>query len=1098
MNKIQRLFTIVFFVTLIYQASFGAMVITKSVNRQAVSLGATLTYTINYSNSGPADLTGVTIWDTVPFRAVYEASTPAGTPAGSVYNWNIGNLANGSSGAVTFSVIVDADMNTITCNIRNTASMISNEEAVVESFPVFTTVIKTYIESDQFVTYGAWEDRFNKRMGYIHIYSLADGTNVNLYDAQTEDTQINNSVLTQAGVNAGTVIDYPSANMPVVYDTADNAYTTEGIETSVIGAPNNVPTSCRYFKLATNKPTLWIFDSPFDDNWSDAFIYVMSTDYKFSGSTFFTHLYYDRNPSYTYHAADGRYGDGIAIHNINNFDVAAYVYRSVDNGATWYFAASSTVKAEDAVSANMSDAGIWFYGGTKQAEEGDAKVILRRLDASGNDMGDANGILFKGNVFAGRNRPSNDTDRDSDHDNNNAFFINKSGNKVSNTGTDLLYGCVNVTDDPGTGRGELVVTNMGATPAMYKLYKYRPDAFAYRDPVRMNLTDDYGSGGKWEQVYSNMGTLALGTVTDGVAAFTTKTYMNASNVTYGESEHYGSFMKIELISGGPIQAVGGANILGAHYGQADYLEAKDTNSAVGREFYFSSADWPGYAGDFWKFNKGGIFVALCPMPNTNISITTGAGFATPATLFNYTTDWGIGQTPSNRTTGATTDRALRLYSIDTGTTYKISSNNPIFLMVQNLKGREKVFSGVSVAAQYFSPNPVLSKSASSPSVWNGSNFTWSMNFFNNGAGSAKNVQIVDTLPAGVTFVSSNPAPSFTAGNLYRWDFATIAPNTSALIRMIVNAAACGENVTNTAITYYEDISGNTQPAVASLESNVTINCIPTPTNTFTITPTYTSTYTYTVTLTPTPTSTLTLTPIIPQFTIAKAAAPGSAGRGETVTYTIHYENTGLIPLVNFQIWDTVPDKIEVTDVSLPGVFTSATGMINWLIPSVATGASGDVTFTGTLKNTASRNEVIGNIASANADAAASAVDSNQANVTANVPLLQLTPVTNYPNPFDGDTTIVFNLSILADNCSIKFYTLSGEPVKTMDFTEMKAPIPGGNLQISKNPEGWTYKVYWNGTNSAGKNLSSGIYIYRIKASAGNEEQKVFSKLAILR
>jgi uncharacterized repeat protein (TIGR01451 family) len=269
----------------------------------------------------------------------------------------------------------------------------------------------------------------------------------------------------------------------------------------------------------------------------------------------------------------------------------------------------------------------------------------------------------------------------------------------------------------------------------------------------------------------------------------------------------------------------------------------------------------------------------------------------------------------------------------------------------------------------------------------------------------------------------------------------------------------------------------------------------TPTATKTYTPTYTPTYTRTVTPSATPSN----TPIIPKFELTKTAAPASAGKGDTITYTIHYANTGLVALTNFNVWDTVPAQIEnVLNISAPGVYTSATGLINWALPPVGIGGSGDLSFTGTVKNTLEKNDIINNVASADATLAQSVVVSNQAVVSAKI--FQLTPVTNYPNPFDGATTIVFNLTVQADNCSIKFYTISGELVNTMDFNKMRSPIPGGNLQISKNPagDGWTYKVYWDGLNKSGKNLSSGIYIYIIKASAGNEEQKAICKLAILR
>jgi uncharacterized repeat protein (TIGR01451 family) len=247
--------------------------------------------------------------------------------------------------------------------------------------------------------------------------------------------------------------------------------------------------------------------------------------------------------------------------------------------------------------------------------------------------------------------------------------------------------------------------------------------------------------------------------------------------------------------------------------------------------------------------------------------------------------------------------------------------------------------------------------------------------------------------------------------------------------------------------------------------------------------TYTYTYTYTATMTATPTFTMTSTPIIPQFTIVKSAVPGSAKIGDIISYNIHYTNTGLIALTNFEVWDTLPAQLEnIANVSVPGIYNPANGVIDWILATVPINASGDFSFTATLKDVVTRNQVISNKATGYAVMANSAVESNVANVTANVPELQLTPVTNYPNPFEGETTIVFGLTVAAD-CKIKFFTISGEFI--------------GELDNIKGVTG-TNKVVWEGINKAGNKLASGIYFYRIDAVRGSEKQHCICRLAIMR
>ncbi|HMN23349.1 MAG: T9SS type A sorting domain-containing protein [Ignavibacteriaceae bacterium] len=73
---------------------------------------------------------------------------------------------------------------------------------------------------------------------------------------------------------------------------------------------------------------------------------------------------------------------------------------------------------------------------------------------------------------------------------------------------------------------------------------------------------------------------------------------------------------------------------------------------------------------------------------------------------------------------------------------------------------------------------------------------------------------------------------------------------------------------------------------------------------------------------------------------------------------------------------------------------------------------------------------------------------------------------NYPNPFNPSTTIVFNLA-KRESVSIEILNLLGEKVNEIFNGEM---LPGRN------------EVTWNGLNAENKNVSSGIYIYRINAA----------------
>ena len=71
---------------------------------------------------------------------------------------------------------------------------------------------------------------------------------------------------------------------------------------------------------------------------------------------------------------------------------------------------------------------------------------------------------------------------------------------------------------------------------------------------------------------------------------------------------------------------------------------------------------------------------------------------------------------------------------------------------------------------------------------------------------------------------------------------------------------------------------------------------------------------------------------------------------------------------------------------------------------------------------------------------------------------------NYPNPFNPITNIKFNLSKFS-KVELKVYNILGQEIKTLIEDNMK---PG------------YYKITWDGKNSDGIKVASGIYIYRLK------------------
>ena len=81
---------------------------------------------------------------------------------------------------------------------------------------------------------------------------------------------------------------------------------------------------------------------------------------------------------------------------------------------------------------------------------------------------------------------------------------------------------------------------------------------------------------------------------------------------------------------------------------------------------------------------------------------------------------------------------------------------------------------------------------------------------------------------------------------------------------------------------------------------------------------------------------------------------------------------------------------------------------------------------------------------------------------------------NYPNPFNPTTEISFGIP-QAGEVKLAIYNLSGQLVRTLVSSQLSA----GNHSVS-----------WNATDDNGIRVSSGIYIYVLKAGSVTIQKKL--------
>ncbi len=81
---------------------------------------------------------------------------------------------------------------------------------------------------------------------------------------------------------------------------------------------------------------------------------------------------------------------------------------------------------------------------------------------------------------------------------------------------------------------------------------------------------------------------------------------------------------------------------------------------------------------------------------------------------------------------------------------------------------------------------------------------------------------------------------------------------------------------------------------------------------------------------------------------------------------------------------------------------------------------------------------------------------------------------NYPNPFNPNTNITYNLPI-ATNIKLVIYNTCGELIRIL---------------VAENQIAGTHNILWNGLDMNGKSVPSGIYIYTLEANTFKDSKKM--------
>jgi uncharacterized repeat protein (TIGR01451 family) len=192
-----------------------------------------------------------------------------------------------------------------------------------------------------------------------------------------------------------------------------------------------------------------------------------------------------------------------------------------------------------------------------------------------------------------------------------------------------------------------------------------------------------------------------------------------------------------------------------------------------------------------------------------------------------------------------------------------------------------------------------------PAVQANDQLVYTLQATNIGVATLNDVTVVDVLPGGVSLGSASPAPDLVTVPMLRWSLGTLAPAQNKTIVITMTAPAASGVITNS--------------AMASAWQNVV-------------------------------TQTLFSTQVTNNAAILRVIKTGSAPTvnvGDTLVYTLSYDNIGSLAATSVRLTDTLPANVSVVSVSRP-VDYQVGQQLAWNLSSLGAAAQGQIVITTTV------------------------------------------------------------------------------------------------------------------------------------------------------
>ncbi|HEX7379113.1 MAG TPA: DUF4214 domain-containing protein [Pirellulales bacterium] len=868
---------------------------TAANNNAAVSIGDTESYTITVSNNGTNAANNVAVFDTLPAGATFVTGTVLDAsgqsnlpiPSGGLETINLGTLSAGTSAIINMTITAPhtvglmANSATVTTDSGNVnaanavAGVNTSVQGVTQpgSGNVDLSIVKTAPANG---SVGASETSTI----VVTNNGTAVATGVVISDALPSGMQfLGGSILGNSGINVTDVNGLVSAMLPSL---AVGASATLNINTT----PTITGALTDNAFVEANQP-----DSNQANNQASATVLVNGV----------LTPAVDLSVAKTASTPTGTVGSELTYtitvtNNSANAATGVIVSDLLPSGATF-------VSATDSTGATLTPNGntlVDRLGGL--AANGTATVTVTVTP-------DAVGVLTDTASVAGDQVDTNLA-------NNTATLSTPvHGAAVANVDLDITKAAANNNADIGIGANEtytITVTNNGTdTASGVVVTDILPPSVNFvsgtTSVAGVNVSSANGT------VTANLGSLGAGdsatvtlTVTPTAAgAMTDTAYVEGDQTDTNQSNNTAS-VTTNVVSAAQqanlsIYKVATPNPATADQPLTYSLIVTNTGAAPANNVTVSDALPSGLT-----FVSGDTSVNGVAVTNNNGQVTANLGTVVPGAIDTITIVVTPNQAESVNNT-ATVSTSTVNASLQTSATVH-TTIGPAVIPTANL-------SIYKVAA----PNPGTV----------GENETYTLVVTNTGAGAAANVNVTDTLPAGVTYVSgSTSVAGVTVANnngSVTADLGNVAAGAVDTLTIIVTPTQSG-TLTNTA-------SVTTDTTNTSTQTSATVNTV--------INPAVTATA---------------------DLSIYKSGAPNPGTVGENETYTLVVVNTGAADAQNVNVTDTLPAGVTYVSgsASVAGVtVTNNNGSVTADLGNVAAGAVDTLTIivtptqSGTLTNTAS-------------------------------------------------------------------------------------------------------------------------------------------------